>query len=223
MTLWRQTMGTFINKKRNIGSSPIYVLGDIFFSSINREVDNPSFLIEISRKIIKKAADLLKPYGVTEELIQTYWPETNFPYLFDEFSLDALNYFITGSPVSDLDQKDYLNRNLEPLDKQYHLTTMGAIQEIRELDHNALDALKHLYKYGLRGEHLRMWRGDKNDAFFWHDHANALVSLMKDQACSAEDAMKKINGIDVTAAVEIWRTFYHSQQGRAATVLFSKK
>lgn len=125
-------------------------------------------------------------------MITANWQPSEPTVGFNEWHKNALIFFITGEPPipPDLVAMVVEKAALISLPANLRMTPIQALNEITRLNDNQLHALEGLYTAGLRGEHLRKWRGR-----FMHWHRAALAALVLNEGVMPEQALQRIQGL----------------------------
>lgn len=140
---------------------------------------NPSGLIDIYNGL-DDTINRLKNYGVTKTLIKQYWKPALSTTDWSEICKHTLIYLVTGKHNS---RKDFLppEQCLSPID---------ALHEMSGLCLNRIHTLENLYRYGVRGEHLRDLHGAENELS--SNHCFALEQLVE-QNVPILEAIDQVN------------------------------
>jgi hypothetical protein len=96
-----------------------------------------------------------------------------------------------------------------------NLSPEQAIQEITGVHEQRVSMLQQLYKYGLRGAHLRSWY--PADGFtietFDTPQQNALIYLMTQEKLDATQAIQEVSGLETERARALLTLYSHGLRG----------
>ena len=162
----------------------------------------PKFLNEFQKSVLAKAFSALKPHGFTREMLKNFILNSHQRFVFKTEQLNTLIFLVTGH---------------HPLSSSYvypaeRLSPEGALAEIKDLNIAQLGALDRLFPLKLNANLLRSF-SDTDD--FTHYHGVALNYLMRkpDISLPAENAIERIQGLDLQAIKKLIRTLKNSTLG----------
>lgn len=193
-----------INNIRSFHNVPFLLESRPLLFNFDFAPRNDSFS-RYSARMMQETLEALRDHHVTETMIRQHWQPRELTSDWCGGHKDALIFLITGQPPRPILGLD----RIEPLSAEFCLSPVDALREMNRLCDSGLKALMKLYCYGLRGDHLRNWRGagqyNPNNDLFMLGYEQALVVLIEKKGIPVEEAVAGITGITEDAAWDIVR------------------